>query len=222
MVSIATHPEHVSGALLPFIPEAMVYAVNKADDLLPLLSRATVCVIGPGLGDNDWSRALFATTIKSSLPMVVDASALGLLAQQPQKKDNWILTPHPGEASHLLVTTSAKIQENRVLAVTNIQQQYGGVTVLKGSETLVQTADRHTFSCPRGNPGMSSAGMGDVLTGVIAALIAQGFPLAEAAKLGVWIHATAGDHIVKTQGECGLLAHDLIPLFPLIINGFIS
>lgn len=222
MVSIACSPAHASGVLLSLVPEAMVYCVNSEDELLPLLTRATFIVIGPGLGNSDWAKALFSCTINSKLPMVVDASALGLLAAYPRKKDNWVLTPHPGEAAHLLGTTTAHIQQNRIQALSDIQKKYGGVVVLKGANSLIHNVEGEIFICPRGNPGMSTAGMGDILTGLIAGLGAQGLSLSEAATTAVWVHATAADHLAQVQGEAGLLAHDLIPLFPLILNGFMS
>ena len=97
-VSIATWPDHVKSAL-SLIPEAMIWGVKAAKDLMPLIAKATVCVIGPGLGESDWAKTLFLAAITSQLPMVIDASALRLLAEHPQPDDNWVLTPHPGEAA---------------------------------------------------------------------------------------------------------------------------
>lgn len=217
LVTIATWPEHVQ-SLVPLVPEAIIYGVKTAKELAPLLEKATVCMIGPGLGESQWAKQLFLAAITSQLPMIIDASALRLLAEHPQVDDNWILTPHPGEAGHLLSCTTAAIQADRYKAVADIQQQYGGVVVLKGNGTLLQTADRTTFVCPIGNPGMASAGMGDVLSGIIAGLCAQGFTLSEAAKLGVWLHATAGDQIAAKKGPIGLLARDVIDILPTILN----
>jgi hydroxyethylthiazole kinase-like uncharacterized protein yjeF len=150
--------------------------------------------------------------------MVIDASALRLLAENPQADDNWVLTPHPGEAADLLSCSTDLIQKDRYQAVIKIQQQYGGIVILKGAGTVIQTS-KGTFVCPRGNPGMSSAGMGDVLSGIIAGLCAQGFSLSDAALSGVWIHAVAGDHVAKKLGEAGLLASDLCDVLPFILNG---
>lgn len=216
-VSVATWPEHAQGAL-PTISEAMVSGVKTAQDLMPLLIKATVCVIGPGLGDSDWALALFLAAITSQLPMVIDASALRLLAQNPQLDDNWVLTPHPGEAAGLLSCSTEMIQKDRYQAVAKIQQQYGGVVVLKGAGTLIQTAEKNAFVCPKGNPGMASAGMGDVLSGIIAGFCAQGFSLADAALCGVWAHAIAGDRIAKKLGGAGLLASDLFEELPHVLN----
>ncbi|VEB33181.1 carbohydrate kinase [Legionella cherrii] len=216
-VTVATWPEHAKNAL-SLIPEAMVCGVKTAKELMPLLARASVCIIGPGLGESEWAINLFLTAITSQLPMVIDASALRLLSEHAQVDDNWILTPHPGEAACLLSCSTDLIQKDRYQAAANIQQQYGGVVVLKGAGTVIQTAEKDTFVCPRGNPAMASAGMGDVLSGIIAGLCAQGFSLADAAQCGVWAHAVAGDQVAKELGGAGLLASDLFDVLPHILN----
>ena len=219
-VHIATWAPHAH-SLVPIIPEAMIWGVKTAEDLQPLLAKASICVIGPGLGQSDWAQALFLTAITSQLPMVIDASALRLLAEYPQIDDNWILTPHPGEAARLLSCSSTEIQKDRYKAATKIQHQYGGVVVLKGMGTIIQTPDKNTFTCSEGNPGMASAGMGDVLSGIIAGLCAQGLTLPEAAKLGVWAHAVAGDTKAQALGGSGLLASDLFDIVPKVLNDMI-
>ncbi|KTD14662.1 carbohydrate kinase [Legionella gratiana] len=216
-VTVATWPEYAKSAL-SLIPEAMVSGIKTAKDLKPLLAKASVCVIGPGLGESDWAIELFLTAITSQLPMVIDASALRLLASNAQSDDNWVLTPHPGEAASLLSCATDLIQQDRYQAAAKIQQQYGGVVVLKGAGTVIQTAEKNTFICPRGNPGMASAGMGDVLSGIIAGFCAQGFSLAHSAQCGVWVHAVAGDWIAKKLGGTGLLASDLLDAIPHVLN----
>lgn len=216
-VTIATLPQHVA-ALLPLIPEAMIWGVEHPKELKPLLEKASFCVIGPGLGTSEWAKNLFLAAISSQLPMVIDASALHLLAQSPQMDDNWVLTPHPGEAATLLACTKELIQADRMHTAAMIQQQYGGVVVLKGVGTIIQTLEQSVFICPKGNPGMASAGMGDVLSGIIAGLGAQGLSLSDAAMLGVWSHAVAADLIAAQCGERGLLASDLCNQLPKILN----
>lgn len=216
-VSIATWPEHAKSAFT-LMPEAMIWGVSTAKDLQPLLAQATVCVIGPGLGDSDWAVDIFLAAITSQLPMVIDASALRLLAEHPQMDDNWILTPHPGEAAALLSCTTKVIQKDRYQAAIDIQRQYGGVIVLKGAGTIIQAADQRAFLCPKGNPAMASAGMGDVLSGIIAGLCAQGFSLSNAAQCGVFAHALAGDQIAYALGGTGLLASDVFDVLPNILN----
>lgn len=217
MVTIATLPEH-AGKVLPQLPEAMIYAIDDVEDLMPLLKRATVGVIGPGLGESEWAKSLFTATLAAQLPLVIDASALRMLAEDAQHDDNWVLTPHPGEAASLLDCSSADIQADRCKAAKLIQEQYGGCVLLKGAGTIVNTGESEAYICTAGNPGMSSAGMGDVLSGIIAGLLAQGVSLSDAAKLGVWLHARAADDAVISPGERGLLASDLMPYLRRQIN----
>jgi ADP-dependent NAD(P)H-hydrate dehydratase / NAD(P)H-hydrate epimerase len=217
VVTVATKPVYANQALSG-LPEAMVAAIENPTDLLPLINKATVCVIGPGLGMDDWAIALYKQVIASQLPMVIDASALRILAQSPQQDDNWVLTPHPGEAASLLGCTLQDIQADRYNAAIQLQVKYGGNVVLKGVGTLVRTTEPATYLCSRGNSGMASAGMGDVLSGAIAGLVGQGLSLIDAAKTGVWLHARAADLAVRKLGERGLLASDLMPFLRLLVN----
>ncbi|HXH54522.1 MAG TPA: NAD(P)H-hydrate dehydratase [Gammaproteobacteria bacterium] len=207
LVSIATRKEQAF-AMSSGCPELMCYGVKKPTDLDVLLARANVVVVGNGLGQHAWGSALWAHIVSRDLPLIVDADALNLLAKKPMSRKNWILTPHPGEAARLLNTTTADIQIDRLKAVQALQKQYEGIVVLKGHGTLVASAMNTPDLCTQGNPGMAVAGMGDVLTGVIAALVAQGLSLLDAARLGVVAHATAGDK-AAVFGERGILAHDL-------------
>jgi NAD(P)H-hydrate epimerase len=218
LVSVATHPQHAA-CLNASRPELMVHAVENTDELNPLLSHASVVVVGPGLGQSEWSRGLFEKVVDSHLPLVVDADALNLLANDPLRKDNWILTPHPGEAARMLALSTQAVQQNRFAAVKDVQTKYGGVVLLKGSGTLVAGATPPVELCPFGNPGMASGGMGDVLGGVIAALLAQGVPAGHAAGLAACIHGRAGDLLADRYGERGLLAGDLLTEIRRLING---
>lgn len=215
LVRLGLHPRFAS-QMLPLLPEALVYGIEKEANLAPLLHAASVLVIGPGLGEDDFAKTLFNQAIHSPLPKVVDAQALRLLSKNAFHANNWVLTPHPGEAASLLDCTTKDIQSDRYAAVKALQKKYGGLVVLKGLGSLVATEEK-IYLCPAGNPGMSSAGMGDVLSGVIAGLIAQGLPLHIAAALGVWIHAKAGDK-AALQGERGLLASDLMPYLREAVN----
>jgi NAD(P)H-hydrate epimerase len=197
----------------------MVHPVASADQLAKLLARATVVAVGPGLGQGSWSRGLFEQVLDSGLPLVVDADALNLLARDPLKRNNWVLTPHPGEAARLLHSSAAAVQQDRFTAVRELQARYAGVAVLKGAGSLVAAAEAPLRLCGLGNPGMASGGMGDVLSGVIAALCAQGLPLFDAARSGVWLHARAADRQAAEYGERGLLAADLIPVMRRLLNG---
>ncbi|WGZ94723.1 MAG: NAD(P)H-hydrate dehydratase [Candidatus Thiothrix putei] len=207
LVSIATHPEHAF-LLNLHRPELMVHAVDSPAQLQPLLSRMDAIGIGPGMAQTTWSHHLFSLIQNTKLPKVLDADALNLLAKHCSQRDDWILTPHPGEAARLLACSTTNIEQNRMAAVSRLQQEYGGVIVLKGAGTLIASADTIAI-CPAGNPGMASGGMGDALTGIITALLAQGLSLIAAAESGVWLHAHAAD-LAATKGERGLLASDLI------------
>jgi NAD(P)H-hydrate epimerase len=209
LVSVATHGEH-AGTLNLGRPELMCHGFKHAKQLAILLEKADVVVLGPGLGQSDWSKELFAAALQFEKMTVIDADGLNLLAQSPQKKANWILTPHPGEASRLLNCSTAEIQQDRFSAASAIQAKYGGVAVLKGSGTLIASEHEMAVSTT-GNPGMASGGMGDVLAGVIAGLLAQGFSLQNAAQQGVFGHGSAADRAVQKGGERGLLASDLMP-----------
>ncbi|PCJ30415.1 MAG: bifunctional ADP-dependent NAD(P)H-hydrate dehydratase/NAD(P)H-hydrate epimerase [Gammaproteobacteria bacterium] len=210
LISIGTREVH-SPILNQARPELMCYGVEDPNDLTPLIDRANALTVGPGLGQGEWGEALLEKAIESQLPMVVDADALNMLSRKSHRNDNWILTPHPGEAARLLNCSSAEIQADRFKAVKEIQKRYGGVAVLKGSGTLIYNGAEPTRLSTWGNPGMGSGGMGDVLAGVIGGLLAQGFPLMDAACVGVTLHGMAGDKAAEQDGERGMLAMDLIP-----------
>ncbi|MFA6409909.1 MAG: NAD(P)H-hydrate dehydratase [Gammaproteobacteria bacterium] len=219
LVSVATRPEHVPVMGITR-PEIMYHAVASYRDLLPLLPKATVIAIGPGLGFSTWGRELLACVLNNTVntPLIIDADALNILATHQYKRTNWILTPHPGEAGRLLRTTSAEIQNDRFRAVHSLQKRYSGVVVLKGSGTLIADGVNPPKICSAGNPGMASGGMGDILSGIIAALLAQGLSLSQAASLAVILHATAGDLAATELGERGLLASYLLPWVRKLIN----
>lgn len=216
LTTVATRPEHALNIPLAR-PELMSAAISSASDLNILLAKATVLVIGPGLGQSDWASALFAKTLQTKLPMVVDADALNLLAIEPTVSNQWILTPHPGEAARLLSCSTAEIQSDRFAAARAIQSKYGGICVLKGSGSLIIDQEQSISICGAGNPGMASGGMGDVLSGVIAGLLAQGLQAADAARVGVCLHAAAADK-AATLGERGMLASDLMPHLRTLAN----
>ena len=218
LVSIATRSAH-AGLQAAVRPELMFHGVETPNELQPLLNRATVVAIGPGLGRNDWGRAMLHAALTSDKPLVVDADALNLLAVGPHYRDDWILTPHPGEAARLLKMTPGQVEADRLIAVEDLAVRFGGVAVLKGAGSLIASkSDGLVALCTTGNPGMASGGMGDVLTGVIAALVAQGLPLFAAAKAGVYLHGRAGDLAAQAGGERGLLATDLLPMLRQLVN----
>jgi ADP-dependent NAD(P)H-hydrate dehydratase / NAD(P)H-hydrate epimerase len=213
LVSLATRPEYAPLVAIAR-PEIMARGIAQEAELIPLTQRATVIALGPGLGQSDWSRRLWGAALSAGKPLVVDADGLNLLAETPLRRDDWILTPHAGEAARLLGCTTAEIQVDRFAALARLRERYGGTIVLKGAGTLVAGGEvgrggtKPPALCSDGNPGMASGGMGDSLTGVIAGLLAQGWPAQEAAELGVCLHAAAADR-AALAGERGLLAGDL-------------
>ncbi len=216
LVSVATRPE---SALTMNVsrPEIMCHGISSDKALVPLLNKATVVIVGPGIGLSNWAKKLFLRVIKSKKPLVVDADALNLLAKKPISYANWILTPHPGEAARLLKMSLDEIQQDRASAIHKLQKKLGGVCVLKGAGSLILAPNTMLAECDAGNPGMATAGMGDVLSGVIGSFVAQGFSLADAAKCGVLIHAMAGD-LASKEGERGMLASDLLPHLRRLVN----
>lgn len=206
LVTVGTDPTHAAWLNLTR-PELMVTALQLSD-LDRLLTGKTVVGLGPGLGQTALAQVIWGATLKTDLPLVLDADALNLLAQAPQQRSNWILTPHPAEAARLLVCNTQDVEQDRFAAIQALQQKYGGVVVLKGAGSLIAD-DKQIAICLAGNPGMSTAGMGDVLTGMITSLVGQGLSLWDAACTGVLIHALAGDQAAQ-QGERGMLAGDLL------------
>jgi len=217
MATVVTRVEHVP-AVAAACPEVMVYGSVNGD--LPDLcaEKISVVAIGPGLGRDAWAHRLLMQTIALELPMVVDADALNLMAENNiQIKIPHIITPHPGEAARLLSVESASdVQIDRFTSIRQLYDSVQGVVVLKGSGTLIYDGEQLAV-CPYGNPAMAVAGMGDVLTGVIAAFVAQGMSLNQAATAGVCVHAKAGD--LATDGDSrGLLASDVIDKIRQVIN----
>jgi NAD(P)H-hydrate epimerase len=220
LVSVATQPEQLV-ALNAGRPELMAHAVNGPQALEPLLARASVLAVGPGLGQGAWGHALWLTALDSPLPLVLDADGLNLLATEPRRFDparQVVLTPHPGEAARLLGCPVGEIERDRFAAARALAGRFGAVAVLKGAGTLVADPDGRLDVCPWGNPGMASGGMGDLLTGLVAALLAQGCSAADAARLGVGLHARAGDRAAR-EGERGMIASDLFAPLRLLLNG---
>jgi hydroxyethylthiazole kinase-like uncharacterized protein yjeF len=215
LVTIAVNPENIG--VVAARPEMMCVAARNEADIAPALERATVLAVGPGLGRSDWARGLLEAALASGCPAVVDADALNLIAETPRRNDHWVLTPHPGEAARLLGVTTAEVQRDRLGAVRELQSRYGGTVVLKGAGSLVRASRGGTWLCDRGNPGMAAGGMGDVLTGAIAGIVAQCGDLSLAARVGVFVHAMAGD-LAARRGERGLVAGDLLDQLRACVN----
>ena len=206
LVTVATRSENTR--IVGDRPELMARGVESAATLAPLIERADIIAVGPGLGLDAWSEEMFRCALTSGKPLVVDADALNLLAKFPQKRPQWVLTPHPGEAGRMLESNAGAVQRDRLASLNALVARYGGIVVLKGARTLVGCADELPAICDCGNPGMSTAGMGDVLTGAIAGIAAQIGDLWAAARAGVRVHAQAGD-AAAVHGERGIISSDL-------------
>lgn len=210
LVSLATMPEHVSASLARQ-PEVMVRAVLEVDELQPLLQQASVVLVGSGLGQGEWATSLLAAVANTVIAQVWDADALNLLARDNQRwcaKRSWVLTPHPGEAARLLSCSVQDIQTQREHSALKIAEKYHAVVVLKGANTVIASPELEVRLCQQGHPVMAGAGFGDVLGGVIAALIAQGMTAFDASCLAVYVHASAGEKLAAFGR--GAAASDLI------------
>ncbi|WP_417661743.1 NAD(P)H-hydrate dehydratase [Pseudomonas sp.] len=207
MVSLATRSAHVSAAQVR-TPEVMAAAVVSANQLLALGEAASVWVVGPGLGQGAWARSLLSAAAINQAPQVWDADALNLLATGcVSLPANCVITPHPGEAARLLGLSTAQVQGNRPAAALELAKRFDTVCVLKGAGSLIADPGGQLHLCDRGHPVMAGAGLGDVLAGLIGALLAQGLGPFAAASLAVWLHACAGERLA-VKGE-GLAASDL-------------
>lgn len=206
LVSAVVAPESLS--LLARGPsELMCYGLADPKSLPNLLDHATLIVLGPGLSQSKWAEQFFTVTLKTTKPLIVDADGLNWLAKYPQNREQWILTPHPGEAARLLGCSTQEVQGNRIEAAKAIQRKYGGITVLKGAGTIIY--DGHNlFVNIGGFPALGTGGTGDVLAGLIGGLAAQGLSLLLAAQLGVSVHSLAAQ-CEQSLGARGMLASDL-------------
>ncbi len=208
LVCVHTHPDSQAD-LAHVYPERMVssdFALLVAERL----SWASVLACGPGLGRTEWGEQLYLECAAVNKPKVVDADGLYWLAQHPQPDAMRIITPHAGEAARLLNCTIAEVEQDRFNTAHRLQQIYKGVVVLKGPGSIICDGEQ-TYVCQAGNPGMATGGMGDVLTGVIAALVGQGNSLFDAAWRGVLLHSCSADKEALAHGAVGMCAHDLMP-----------
>lgn len=220
-VTVATLPAHVS-AVVAARPEIICEGIEPDAEGLhrldTLLAQTDVLALGPGLGRDVWARALWVHALRFQGPAVLDADALNLLAESPGPlPKQCVLTPHPGEAARLLGCTVRDIQADRPAALAQLCERHEAIVVLKGAGSLVGRRGERPHVCDRGNPGMASAGTGDVLTGAIAGLAAQSGCLWQATLTGVHAHALAGDAAAR-QGERGLLASDLLAELRACLN----
>lgn len=210
LVSVVTHPDH-AGNLLSRRPELMVRGSVEGEIEEPLLAQADVIAIGPGLGVDAWASKLLENVYASNKPLVVDADALNLHAKRSfVLPSGSIVTPHPGEAARLLGTTTTVIENDRVRAAKQLTEQLQAVGVLKGAGSLIANNGVPYAICDIAEPALSTAGSGDVLTGIVAATYAQLHDPLRATALGVHLHASAGRRARSHANGRGVIAGDLI------------
>ncbi len=218
-------PESLNIIITTSVPEAVtipiqemrkgVIGINQITRIIEETASADVVAIGPGCGTTSEMSELVKRMINEvEKPMIIDADGLNVLAKNmdvlQQKKADIILTPHPGEMSRMCGLTTEEINHNPVAIARKYAQEWGVILVLKGSRTVVGTPKGHVYVNTTGNPGMATAGTGDVLTGIITGFAAQGVSPLEAALLGVYCHGRSGDIMAKDKGEYGLLAGDIV------------
>ncbi|MCG8707614.1 bifunctional ADP-dependent NAD(P)H-hydrate dehydratase/NAD(P)H-hydrate epimerase [Brenneria sp. 4F2] len=216
LVRVLTHEQYLS-ALLSARPELMAQALT-AESLRRGLEWADIIVIGPGLGQDEWGKNALRLAENCNKPMLWDADALNLLAIDPHKRQNRLLTPHPGEAARLLNCRVSDIESDRLLAAQKLVKRYGGVVVLKGAGTVIAGEPGQLAIADVGNPGMATGGMGDVLSGIIGGLLAQKLSLYDAACAGCVVHGAAADWLAEQRGTRGMLATDLMPVLSRYVN----
>ncbi len=218
LVRVATIPDNET-AITCCRPELLVSGISEAHQLKALFQQTDVLALGPGLGQTRWSREQFEFCLEHREPDVIDADGLNLLAQAPDKRQSWILTPHVGEAARLLKCNAGEIQDDRMAAAREIVSIYGGICILKGRESLIVSKDNSRV-CPYGNAALAVAGTGDVLTGLLAGLLAQGMDSYKSAVTAVVLHACAADIHADQHGSIGMLASDLMNPLRRLRNGY--
>ena len=222
-VSAATRSAHIA-PLLARCPEVMVHGADAPESVDTLISKADVLVVGPGLGAGEWGQRIMDSVLRSAAPKVLDADALNIIAGRfahgTDLGNNCIITPHPAEAGRLLGCSTAEVQADRLRALELLVQRYGCAVVLKGVGSLIgggEPSAEPVALCIAGNPGMATAGMGDVLSGLCGAMLGQGLQAGTAARYAVLIHGMAGD-AAAVLGERGLLATDLMMAIRRLLN----
>jgi NAD(P)H-hydrate epimerase len=224
LVKLLTRKSHVSSSLAKN-PEIMVSGADNAQDLEANLEWPDAVVAGPGMYKNFWSEQilykLLSFVADSGTPTLLDAGALRLLAHKAFSRltlnSQTVLTPHPGEAAEMLNTTPKEIQKNRIASAKELQKKYGCIVVLKGNGTIICDKN-NAYLCSSGGPELAVAGTGDILSGIIGSLIAQGLTPLDAAKTGVAIHARAGEEFANDVGKIGLAASELISYIRKFLN----
>ena len=222
-------PRSLNGIFAGSLVEVMTEPLRESagEEMEPLgdqewrrvLDKKSALLFGPGIGVGDPTRSALRWLLKNlDVPWVIDADGLSVLASELERlrgaKTPPVLTPHPGEMARLLGTDTAAVNQDRMAVARSFARAHRCYVVLKGARSVIATADGRVFVNPTGNPGMASGGMGDVLSGILAGLIAQGFEIEDALKLGVYLHGFVGDQVAAAKGEIGLIASDIIEGLP--------
>lgn len=224
-VPASVRPPAVSAvpeALHPLPPAAWETEPAPMDDaaMSAFLQRTEAVVCGPGIGQSDRTRDfLYQLIERATMPLVLDADALNLLASDPEARgwldERSVLTPHPGELARLLDTTASAVQEDRWGSARTAADRFGCVVVLKGAGTMVSAPGKPVVHVPTGNSGLARGGSGDILAGLIGGLLAQGLAPFDAARLGVWVHGMAADIVCRTRSARGITLHEVLEAIPL-------
>lgn len=230
-------PSSVNAIVESLVLEAMTYPLPETkpgilgesayDAIIRQLPGKRCLAIGPGIGtDESTSKLIFNLLKNIKIPVVIDADGLNILAGQPdilkQLNIPVILTPHPGEMARLINQPTAYIQANRVQCARQFSETYGAILVLKGARTVIAQPNGQVYINPTGNPGMASGGMGDVLTGIIAGLITQGYSPEFSCHAGVFLHGAAADDLAQSISSFGYLASDVIQQLPITMKKILS
>ena len=228
-------PEKLNPVLEIKVTEAMTEPLPDADGgflcmnswqrIQQVLPGKSVVAIGPGISDREDTAQLVHTIIESvSIPLVIDADGLNALARNPdilkKAKAAVVLTPHPGEMARLMGTTTQAVQADRIGTARKYSTAYGVIVVLKGARTVIAEPGGHVYINPTGNAGMASGGMGDVLTGMIAGFMAQGWDPLFCAQFAAFLHGRIGDMLASRQGDRGIMATDIIKEIPVVLQQF--
>jgi len=203
------------------MPELMLHPASTALKN----SKPDVVVLGCGLGQSPAAQKIVYDALLLDVPLVLDADALNIIADRPDlrgmlhtRKAATVVTPHPGEAARLLACSTDDIQKDRAAAATSLVKRLSASVVLKGAGSLIATREGKLYLNQTGNPGMSAAGMGDVLSGMIAAFIAQGLTPDEASLLAVHLHGAAGDELAKQNATIGMSATEVTEWARWLLN----
>ncbi len=217
LVTLATRAEYV-GPALTRCPSLMVRGVSHGSELSELIDAADTLVCGPGLGRHAWGQQMLQQVLRSGKQRILDADALNLMAEQdPERFADQVLTPHPGEAARLLQCSVKDIEADRLEAAESIQQTFGGVILLKGAGTVVADGRSRPWVLDGGNPGMATGGMGDILSGMIGALLGQGLSPLDAARMAAGLHLSAANLASRQWGYMGLLPTDVMAMVPRLL-----